>query len=52
MLEREWEGECVDFRKSVRMLGGDGWGFFFWLRTGWNMRGFEWSERKGCGYVM
>lgn len=29
MLEREWKGECVDFGKSVRMLGGDGWGFFF-----------------------
>lgn len=29
MLEREWEGECVDFRKSVRMLGGMAGGFFF-----------------------
>jgi len=48
VLERGWKGECVDFGKSVRVLGGMA-GFFFWLRTGWNMRGFE---RKGCGYVM
>jgi len=29
VLEREWKGECVDFRESVRMLGGGMAGFFF-----------------------
>jgi len=29
VLERGWEGECVDFGKSVRMLGGMAGGFFF-----------------------